>query len=327
MIVTGKSGEFKRYASIKCATVGKRSAIFDFGVASRGKIIISGSATLQGKNDSSEACVLSTREQPVAIMAGGHATIGGDLYVTGDDVDYVYLQGSGLSIGGTSDVYEIFRNHVYLGTEEPDFPPIDTSPFIPLAVNVVDSTTDLNGGNVFNNIIVKAGTDPQFPADTVINGVMYVEAPNHVTFAGSTTINGLIVTEDASTRPIADCTIDFRGSSSAPGVAALPDTEEFAAVKKETGTVLLAPGFDVSFRGNTNSINGLIAADKLSFIGNSNISGEVYGSIIGLKDNELCLKGNAEITINRPSETELPAGFHHPYGLVLLASSYSEPVP
>lgn len=32
-------------------------------------------------------------------------------------------------------------------------------------------------------------------------------------------------------------------------------------------------------RGASNSINGLIAADKLAFLGNSNISGDIAGSI------------------------------------------------
>ena len=238
MTVTGRSGDFVRKAAVTYACVGKRSAIFDFGVASRGKIIISGNASLLGVNDTSEASVLSTRGEPVAIQAGGSAFIDGDLYVTGDDVDYVYLKGGGLTIGGTSDYDEILSEHVYLGTEEPDFPVIDTDQFIPLAVNLVDSSTNLNGGNTYNNIRIAAGTNPHFPSDTIINGIMYIEAPNIVTFAAQTTINGLIVTEDASGSDIDDCQINFRGASSAPGVEALPDTSEFATIKTHTGTVI-----------------------------------------------------------------------------------------
>ncbi len=327
MTVTGRSGDFVRQTAVTYACVGKRSSVFDFGVASRGKIVISGSASLLGVNGAYEASVLSTREHPVAIEAGGHAFIDGDLYVTGDDVDYVYLKGGGLSIGGTSDYDEILNDHVYVGTQEPDFPEIDTDQFIPLAVNLIDSSTNLNGGNTYSNIRIAAGTDPHFPSDTVINGVMYVEAPNCVTFAAQTTINGLVVTEDGAGTDIDDCQIDFRGASSAPGVEALPDTSEFAAIKTHTGTVILAPGFGVSFRGSSNSINGLIAADRLSFLGNSNISGDVAGSIIGLSDYELNLKGNATIRISRPDSGSLPAGFKHPFGLEPQADTYSEPVP
>ena len=155
---------------------------------------------------------------------------------------------------------------------------------------------------------------------------MYIEAPNIVTFAGQATINGMIVTEDASTGNIADCQIDFRGTSSAPGVQALPDISEFKEIKTHTGTVILAPSFGVSFRGASNSINGLIAADKLAFLGNSNISGDVSGSIIGLKDNELNLQGNATIRISRPNASSLPAGFEHPFGLEPQAGTYTEPL-
>lgn len=326
MTVTGRSGNVVRRVAVTYACVGKRSSVFDFGVASRGKIVISGNASLLGVNDTSEASILSTRDEPVAIQAGGSAFIDGDLYVTGNDVDYVYLKGGGISIGGTSDLYEILHDHVYLGTQEPDFPEIDTARFIPMAVNLVDSSTDLNGGNTFDNIRIAAGTDPHFPSDTVINGIMYIEAPNYVTFAGQTTINGLIVTQDASGTDINDCQIDFRGTSSAPGVAALPDTSEFAEIKTHTGTVILAPGFGVSFRGASNSINGLIAADKLEFLGNSNISGDVTGSIIGLGDYELTLQGNSTIRISRPSSTMLPAGFKHTFGLEPQGGTYSEPV-
>lgn len=326
MTVMGRSGDFVRQTAVTYACVGKRSSVFDFGVASRGKIVISGNASLLGVNDTSEASVLSTRDEPVAIEAGGSAVIEGDLYVTGSEVDYVYLKGGGLTIGGTSDYDQILNDHVYLGTQEPDFPEIDTDQFIPLAVNLIDSSTDLNGGSTFNNIRIAAGTNPHFPSDTIINGVMYIEAPNIVTFAAQTTINGLVVTEDASGSDIDDCQIDFRGCSSAPGVAALPDTSEFAAIKTHTGTVILAPGFGVSFRGSSNSINGLIAADRLSFLGNSNISGNIAGSIIGLSDYELNLKGNATIRISRPDSSFLPAGFEHPFGLEPQAGTYSEPL-
>ena len=327
LTVTGRCDEFTRRTAVTFACVGKRSAVFDFGVASRGKIVINGSAEITGVNDSGEACVLSTREQPVAIAAGGHAMISGDLYVTGEDVDYVYIKGGGISIGGSSDISEIFDEHVFLGTEEPDFPEINTAQYLPLAVHLVDASTDLSGTQTFNNIRIAAGTDPHFAAGTVLNGVVYVESPNVVTFTGQTTINGMIVTEDA-TGNLADCQIEFKGTASAPGVDALPDTEEFAEIKKHTGTVILAPSFGITMRGATNSINGLIAADQVNFIGNSNISGDLTGSIIGLKDNEMSLTGNSTIRIARPDdENSLPAGFEHPYGLVPQAGTYSEPVP
>ncbi len=326
LTVTGRDGSFVRRVAVTYACVGKRSSIFDFGVASRGKIVITGSAILEGVNDVSEASVLTTKADPMAILAGGHATITGDLYVTGSDVDSVYLQGGGVSIGGETDIEIILRDHVFLGTQEPEVPEIDTARFIPLATSVIDATTDLSVAT-FDNILIKAGANPSFPADAVLNGIVYVEAPNKVTFTGSAVVNGLIVTEDAFAENIDDCQIDFRGASSIPGVGALPNTDEFAQIKKYTGTSILAPGFGVTFGGATNSIGGMIAADQLSFRGASNISGEATGLVLGLKDLELNFSGNVTLSLKRQDSSVLPAGFKHPFGLEPQASTYSEPIP
>jgi len=300
--------------------------VFDYGIASRGKIYVSGSALVRGVNSPTEASVLSMRTEPVAIEAGGHATITGDLYVTGDNADYVLLSGNGLSIGGASDIEDILRNHVFLDVQGADFPEIDAAPFLPFVTGLIDSATNLVNGGTFTNVRVKAGTNPTFGNDTVINGVLYVEAPNTVTFGAKATVKGIIVTQDGSSLPPDSCQIDFKAQASAPGVGALPTTSEFAALRALSGTILLAPGFGVTFRGNSNSINGTIAADQISFNGDSSISGSINGVILGLKDTQMTLRGNTTIQISRPSSSHPPAGFKHPIGLYMDSASYSEPV-
>lgn len=323
--VTGNSRGVARTILVTFLLTEKSASVFNFGVASRGRIVVNGSALLTGVNDPSEASVLSTRSEPVAIQAGGHATITGDLYVTGADASYVVLQGGGLTIGGESDLGEIMADHVYLGAEEPDFPPIDTAQFASLPTTIIDSTTPL-GGTTFNNIRIKAGTDPTFAGGTTINGIIYVEKPNKVKFAGGVTIKGLIVTEDGSSCPPDSCQIDFRGNVSAPGVGALPDTDQFRQIRTQTGSFLLAPGFGATFRGSVSTINGTIAADQISFSGASSVSGSVTGSILGLKDNPMTLSGNATIRINKKDADLTPAGFRHPMGLTIQADSYTEVV-
>jgi hypothetical protein len=324
LTVTGEHRGTLRRVSVLLACTSKRSAIFEHGVVSRGRISISGNASLEGLSDPEDASVLSCSDEPVTIELGGHASIAGELYVVAQDASSVSLSGNGLSVGGTSDVDEIIEDHLHITTQDPGFPEVDTSAFAGLATNVVDANTDLSGGQVFTNIRIKAGTDPHFPNDTVINGIVYVEAPNKVTF-NSATINGLIATEDGSSHPISECQIDFKAQTTAPGVSALPKTAEFAEIRKLAGTILVAPGFAATFLGSSNSFNGVLAADQLTFRGNADIAGDLAGTILGLANHPVTMSGNANIRISNGNADLLPVGFSHPKGLSLVQSSYAEP--
>ena len=201
-------------------------------------------------------------------------------------------------------------------------PEANVAPLTALAINLVDSTTDFTGTNTFSNITIAPNTDPVFAAGTTINGVVYVQAPNKVKFAGHATINGVIVTED-SDAGVDNCSLEFVGTVDATGVDALPDTPEFAAVKQQTGTFLLAPGFQVTFGGNFETINGTIAADQFTFSGNA--EGVIKGAVIGLADLPATLEGSVEINVDRSDMDENPAGFIKSLSPEADYSSYSEP--
>jgi hypothetical protein len=325
MVVTGRKGLGMRHVAVTMICVPKREEIFDYGMASKGRITISGSASLLGQDDADKVAVLSTLEEPVAIEAGGHGTVSGDLHVKSKTVDSVLLRGNA-TIGGSSDPVEIMANHVFLGTQDPGFPEVNTAPLAPLATHTVNSSTDFSGAKTFTNIRIAAGTNPSFGSDTVINGIVYVEAPNKVTFTGKVTINGFIATQDGSSQPFDNCQIDFKGQTSVPGVSVLPTTSEFAAVRAVGGSAIVAPGFGLTFRGGTNSINGVIAADQLSFRGSTSISGDLTGAILGLRTRDLTLSGNTTIRIKRQDSSVIPAGFNHSLGLTVLSTSYEEPV-
>ena len=325
MTVTGVRGQARRQASIALALTPRPVATFEYGIASKGRIYISGSALIDGVNTGQEATVFSMSGNPVAIEAGGHATIGGDLFVTSDDITSILLAGGGMKVAGETDIFAIIQDHAHFGVAEPEFPEINITPFAALTTGIIDANTSLPNQDIeLNNIRIEAGANPIFTRDTVINGVLYVESPNKVVFTAGTTINGIIVCQDDPTVAEADKQIEFRGHVSAPGVDALPDTAEFAAVKALSGTIVLAPGFGVTFKGATNTINGTIAADQFSFLGNTHIAGDLNGSIIGLKDREMILQGNTTIRINRATDNDTPAGFNHPLGLVVVSGTYSE---
>ena len=325
MTVTGRCGAAKRRVSVSLNRTPRPAEAFEYGIASKGSIFISGSGTVEGANTGQEATVFSMSNQPVAIEAGGKATIGGDLYVTNEDEASILLAGKGLSVAGETDIFTIIKKHAHFGVEPPEFPEIDVAPIASLATGFIDVDTKLPEGDlVLNNIRIKPGTDPVFGSNTTINGVLVIESPNTVIFEAGTVINGIVVCEDDGAEDIVNKQLEFQGHVSAPGVEALPDIPMFEEVKKHVGTVVLAPGYGVTFRGTTNSINGTIAADQFAFLGATDISGELNGMILGLSDREMILEGNATLRINRQTDVETPAGFVHLIGLVVAPGTYTE---
>jgi len=318
--VQGRYEQVYRTIAIDLSLVRRRSPVFDYGLASMGTVAMSGNARILGVNDPAEACVLSASPGPGNTIAiDGGVTVEGDLTVCGEDTQ-VSITGSP-SIGGSTDP-EVIDQHIHTGAEAPVFPAFDTAGLASLATNVVDGNSDLSTPDlVLSNVSIKAGTNPTFTSDVVLNGIVYVEAPNLVRFEGRTAFTGLLVTEQ-SQEPIGSCQIVFTGRVEAQGVEALPDTPEFQAVKEETGTFILAPGFGVTFAGNVSAVSGTIAADQLTFTGSA--EGTIKGSLIGLKDLPTTLGGNVEVRVDSAQSDPDPAGFVQPLGLEPDVDSYRE---
>jgi hypothetical protein len=319
--VVGSAHGLSRCLAMELRLAPKLSGVFEYGLASQGQIQIGGSTSIVGVNDPSEASVFSaTTSYPDAIHVTGDAVeISGDLFLVGSS-DYAVLTGSP-SIGGTSDP-DLIQEHVHCGIRPPGFPEPDVAPLAALATNVVDASTDTSGsGQVFDNIRIAAGTDPVFGGDAVVNGVVYVEAPNIVKFAGNAILNAIIVTED-SDQPLSACQITFAGTVEANGVEALPETPEFSAVREQTGTFIVAPGFGVNFQGAANVIQGSIAADQIAFSGNS--GGTIKGTLIGLADLPMSLEGHVSILVDKSGLDDDPAGFVKRMGLYPAPDSYQE---
>ena len=317
--VKGVTGEISRRVAIDLVLQVKNSGVFDYGLASRSPISVLGNAVIHGVDDPTEASVVTTTTTG-ALEVGGNASISGDLFSTGDSSSIV-ISGSP-TVAGETNPMTILANHVHTDVAAPDFPETDTAPLAALATNVVDSNTDISvNGLVLNNVKIAAGTNPTFAKDVVLNGVIYVEAPNRVTFTSKVTINGMIVTVP-SEHPIADCQLDFAGQSEAFGVDVLPDTPQFAEVKQQTGSFIVAPGFSVKFSGQFSAINGTIAADQLTFTGQA--EGVVNGALIGLAEHPAQVNGNVEIYVDRAKVNRNPSGFVKVLSLVPEAISYTE---
>jgi hypothetical protein len=317
--VTGLANGVTRGIQMDLDIMPKSAGVFDYGLASKGQITVHGSARIVGVNTPGEASVLSaTQTHTDAIHIDGNTTVSGDLYAAGEN-SIVVVTGSPTIAGSNNP--QVYASHIHFGAAVPDFPEVNTAPIAALAVNVVDHNTNIGNKTTFNNIVIKANTNPTFTSSVTLNGVVYIEAPNNVRFEGGATLNGLVVTQQ-TTEPLAQCQIYFGGHVEARGVDVLPATSEFAAVKQQTGTFIAAPGFGVTFAGSFSTINGSVAADQLTFAGTAD--GTIRGTVIGLKDLPTDVGGNVDIFVDRNNADPNPAGFIKAKTLAPNPSTYAE---
>ena len=318
MKVRGAWLNMNRHILMDFDLVPMKPVVFNYGLASRGQIKIDGTASIVGINYPAEASVLSaSTSHQDALYVEGEAIVSGDLY-TADSDSYVTISGSP-TIAGTQDPEEI-RKHIHQGVGQPDFPEVDVAPIAALATYTLLPSDPTNKGTL-NNVRIPAGLNPVFSSDIILNGVVYVEAPNTVKFTSKCTLNGILVTEQSS-NPLSTCTLAFDGQVVANGVEALPDTEQFLPVKEYTGTFICAPGFGITFAGNFTTIGGAIAADQLTFSGTA--EGTVRGSVVGLKDVVTTVSGSVDIFVDRAGADPNPAGFIKSFGFVPAPDSYTE---
>jgi hypothetical protein len=265
-------------------------SIFDFGIATRGPINLNGQAGVMGPNNL-DGSVLTTWDGADAVTMTGNSVVAGKIMTTNPDAE-ISLS-SGASVGGTAGREK--WNNVKRGVEEPDFPVVDSTPFLQYATNMYRP-----GQSLYRNTFVPARTNPNFSSDTVIEGVMYVKHPNKLSFTSKATIRGVIVVENGAI-PGRDNQITFGGGIEAYGMETLPDNSNFPpSMKKLQGSVLLAPGMRVELSGSSGTIGGTMVADGFSLSGGS--GGVVRGNMIALGKTGFDITGGGSIQRTRSDE-------------------------
>lgn len=292
------------------------SAIFDYGIASRGRIVTAGSSRIKGATDPTKGSLLSTNmteEYPVVI---GGKEVSGDISITNPSGKITY---SGASVGGTTDPALIAANHIHKGVSEPEFPAIDTDVFAAYATNAY-----VAGQAVYTNVRIPPNTNPKFAGGTKFKGVLYIEKPNSVEFRGSADVQGVIVVDNTNHGSLSTNVIDFSGNSaSIKGVETLDSS--FGGLRNLTGSFILAPGFHVKFQGSFGSVNGSIISSQLTMSGNA--GGTINGTVINVEDNAVSLNGSSEIIIASTGTTNYPSGVHFGSHYVPLPDTYEEVQP
>lgn len=311
----GYDGTVMRSVSMHYA-IPARSGIFNYGIASRSGVSVSGSAQILGDNAN---IFTNTMVDNPAVTVCSSAVVAGDIS-TVNPTAVVSLAGSA-SVGGVSVSNNAVYDHVHEGIPDVPFPQVDPTVFYPYATTIVDAKAAL-GNNNFTNIEIPAGANPSFQANTTISGVIYIHKPNKVTFLGNATITGVIVTDDASGDALNTNTLTFGGNVDSYPVQNLPNTPQFQALRSMTGSFILAPGFALTFSGNSNTTNGCMAADSFSFGGNT--GGVITGSLINYRDSQFILFGSSNFTFNKPPTDQNPAGFKPPTNYSPKPATYKE---
>ena len=280
----------QRSISIDFAVTDIPGPAFEYGLFVSGPIHIGLGLNLLGLNDSEEASIYTGASGHALTVEGGY--IDGNIVIADAEA-------------GT-DINATVGGEVRIGGGQLQLPQIDTSIFAPFATTVVDGTTDVSSGT-FTNIRIAAGTNPSF-GDVTIQGVVYIEAPNVVSFWNNVDITGVIVTEDPGDGALPeDHKIIFKNNATVRGVEELPDTAEFAELREMAGTAILAPGFELEFQNNFDIMGGIIAAEGMTL--DNNLTATLHGNIIIYGPTGFDMKNNAHLTVDHAGSQGIPAGF------------------
>ena len=300
--VTGRSGNVQRRLGMNFNLVGGHP-VFGFGISSKGPIALEGNIKVLGANNADEARLFSTSSGTAFRLEGG-LEVEGEVYASDANAE-VSINGTG-TIAGVNMADPNVWDHVHLGKGTADFPEIDTDALEPFATSIVDGSTVTSGTKTFNNIRIKANTNPTFSGSITINGVIFIEKPNRVTFGSGTIITGVIASEEGH-QPDRDNVIRFENNTYSFGTDQLPDEEMFRELRAMTGSFILAPGFRVHFENEAGAINGIVAADRVKF--ENTFNGTLRGGIICYGTDEFMAENYSSFTIDHSKYIDVPAGF------------------
>ena len=318
VLVTGSSRKVDKPVAVtyQFDTVG--NPIFDYGIATKGPLSMQGNVDVDGYNESIEASVyIESSDTLLALEMTGKSSIAGDVTIANPGA-YVDIA-TNSSVHGETGAGAL--DHVTIGGDMCDFPSPNPAQFVGYVAHTFQAG-DPTSNVTLTNVEIPANTNPTFSGHATIRGIMYIRAPNTVSFTGNAEVHGVILADGDLGHPSSDCYIDFGGTVDSYDVSTLPQ-EEFGTLTEHTGTFLLAPGFRVYFRGDFAALNGVIAASGVEFHGNA--GGTINGSVINYSDDCMSLAGNTGLVFNRSGMDECPAGFEPTKVLRCVPESYTEP--
>jgi hypothetical protein len=320
--VTGRSGPASRTITMFYNIQAYEFPIFNFGLATKGPLNFPGNPVIAAVNSAWEADIfVESSGSPIAVQVVGNANFDGEINI-GNVASTVDFQND-VQIAGDSGQAAI-DDHVHIGAGSPEFPVPDTDRFRQYAIgDIVDGSTDLTKSITLTNATIKGGTNPVFAGTVTIEGILFIESPNKVTFERNVALRGLIVADgDVDNPDPGSNSIDILGNfASQP----YPEGMEFDPIRQEEGSSIIAPGFYTTFAGNFSTLEGVVAVSGVHFAGNMNA--QIKGTIINYSDSATVVEGNASMNFDREGSVKIPAGFDLYRELDYEPASYSEAGP
>lgn len=315
--ITGSGGRATKRVAVSYQFKEIGNPIFDYGIATRGPLVTQGNVDIETFNEQFWADIyIESLSSALALEMIGKSSIAGKVTIA-NGLAYIDIASSSSVYGAKG---AAAAEYITIGADACTFPvpnPQDFEGYIQTTFQPGDPTSN----TTLTNVEIPADTNPQFTGNTTINGVMYIRQPNTVRFVGNATINGIIVAEGQLEAPSELNQLDFGGTVISHDVSTL-SADDFGSLTQETGTFIVAPGFNVSFGGNASMINGVIAASGVQFYGNA--GGTINGSIINYSDDRMELAGNTDLVFNRSGRDKIPAGFEPETTLEFTPDSYRE---
>ncbi|MBN2128733.1 MAG: pilus assembly PilX N-terminal domain-containing protein [Sedimentisphaerales bacterium] len=314
--VTGMNQRLSKTIQVAFYVTPYEHPIFDYGLATKGAIHFPQNPTLSGATLNWEADVYVDTADMVAIDIGGNANFDGDFTFRNPSGQISYA--GDLQIGGDHG-QDAIDNHVVTGVAPVDFPAPDTSAYASFVTGptVDPATMDLTKGLTLTNARIPANLNPTFEGTVTINGILWIESPNVVTFGRNCQLNGIVI-GDSYIGSTDNNQINFAGNFA---TGAYPTGTEFSALETMAGSSIIAPGFDTSFTGNFSAIDGVVATSGLTFAGNA--SADIRGTLINYSDDPTVVDGNISLTFDRSGGTKIPGGFDTHRVLSYDPSSYA----
>ncbi len=314
---SGTSGPAARTIGVRFNITPYHFPIFNYGIATKGPLVLKYNPKIYAASQGWEADIyVESANSPIALNVGKGATLAGDLNIGNPDA--TVSVGTTLNMGGTIS---------YVAEEDrPEFPVPRVADFRTYATGPVLNSTSNFGLSSYTNVVIAAGTNPTFTAPNVnIRGILYIEAPNQVTFGKITSLEGMIIAAGDVDNPGTNV-INFGEPlpSSVPGnftSGPYPAGAEFDALRQLQGSCILAPGFKVSFNKNFTAVNGVIAASGMYFANNA--VSTIKGTLVNYSNDPLVVERNISLTFDRTGMVEIPAGFDLYRVLEYNASSYA----
>lgn len=313
--LTGTNSGMSRTINVAFSVAPYEHPIFNYGMATKGAIHFPQNPTLTGVTSNWEADVYIDSDEMIAVDIGGNANFDGNFSLRNPSGQISYA--GALQIGGDIGQTAI-DNHVFTGAPPVDFPSPTTQTFAGFTTGptVNPATMDLTKGITLTNATIPAGLNPTFTGTVTINGVLWIEPPNVVTFGRNCQLNGVIV-GNGVIDSVQDNQINFAGNFA---TGPYPSGAEFAALRDAIGTSIVAPGFSASFTGNFSAIDGVVAVSGIEFAGNA--SAAIRGTIINYSDEPTVVNGNIALNFDRAASAKIPAGFDTHRVLAYNTSSY-----